>query len=159
MKRIILEWTLIFSVGTALALSTFWVYSRYVAPTSYHLRVPLMGMIDNDLHLLVGGGNLSVCNEFEVAKSGEVRPLIVELKDLVKGDLLRGDRVGGFAVPGVEFHSYWLSPSRYRIWSLRFSPLWPVLLLTLCSILASRSLKRLRQPTGLAPPSSGSVGL
>ena len=161
LKRIILEWTLFFSVGTALLLSTFWVHSSFVDQTAHHLRIPLMVMIHDDLHLLVEGGNFLACNQFDVAESGEVRPLILELNDLVEGELLRGDQVGKVTFPGVDFHSYRLSPSGYLIWSLRFSPLLPFLLLTLLSILASRSLKRLRlrRPSSLAPPPSSILGL
>jgi hypothetical protein len=146
MKRIVLEWSLILSAGMALALSTLWVVSKFFDRSSYHLRISTSRSVGDDLHLLVGDGDLSVCDQFDVDASGNVRPLIVDSRKLVASDILRGDRLGQFTIPGLDLRYYRIASDGYVIWSLRLSLLIPSVLLFLLAVLLRRRLKRLRRP-------------
>jgi hypothetical protein len=144
MKRILLEWSLIVSVGMALALSTLWVYSRFYDRTTYHLRFPTSRSVQDDLHVLVSNGDLTVCDQFDVDASGNVRPLIVHSRDLTPSDILRGDRAWQVTIPGLDLRHYRHAPSLYVIWSLRLSLLIPVAMSFLIAVWFRRCLNRLR---------------
>jgi hypothetical protein len=144
MKRIILEWGLILSVGLALALATLWVVSRFVDRSSYHLRISTSGSVRDDLHLLVGDGDLALCDQFDVDASGNVRPLIVDSRTVRPSDILKGDRLGQLTIPGLEFRYYRMASDGYLIWSLKLTLLIPVIALFLLAVLFHRRLKPLR---------------
>jgi hypothetical protein len=145
MKRVVLEWSLILSVGLSLALSTLWVVSKFFDRSSHHLRIPTSRSVGDNLHLLVGDGDLSVCDQFNVDASGNVRPLIVDSRKVVASDIRRGDRLGQFTIPGVDLRYYRIASDGYVIWSLRLSLLIPSVLLPLVAVLLRRRLKRLRR--------------
>lgn len=144
MKRTILEWGLILSIGMALGLSTLWVVSRFFDRSSYHLRISTSRSVGDDLHLLVGEGDLSLCDQFDVDASGNVRPLIVDPRTLITSDILRGDRFGHFTIPGLDLRYYRFGPSGYLIWSLRLSMLVPIVLSLSGAALFRFRMKRLR---------------
>jgi hypothetical protein len=144
MKRIILEWGLMLWVGMALALSTLWVISRFFDRSTYHLRFAIPESVADDIHLLVRGGDLSLCNQFDADASGNVRPLMDTVK-LAASDIRRGDRLRHLTIPGVDLRYCRLASDGYVIWSLRLSLLIPVVLLFLLAILFRRRLKRLRR--------------
>jgi hypothetical protein len=144
MKRIILEWGWILSVGMALAVSSLWVYSRFFDRSPYHLRISTSRSVGDDIHVLVGDGNLSLCDQFEVEASGNVQPLIIDARNVRAADILRGDRFGGFTIPGFDLRYYRIATGGYVIWSLRSSLLIPVALLFLLAFFSRRRLKRLR---------------
>jgi hypothetical protein len=147
MRRIILEWGLILSVGMALALSTLWIFSKFFDRSTYHLRIPTSRSVGDDLHLLVGDGDLALCDQFDVDTSGKVRPLIIERRMLVPADILRGDRLGQLTTPGLDIRYYRFGPSGYLIWSLRLSLLIPVVLLSFLAFWFRHHLRRLRRRT------------
>ena len=130
-KHRILEWGLIFCFGSALALLTSWVVSRFFDRSSYHLKLSPTGNLRHDLHLFMYEGQFALRNQLDSDSSGRIRPLIVEAKMLIKRDLLRGDRCGQFTIPGLDLRYYWNAPSRGLIWSLEQSLLIPVGLLLL----------------------------
>lgn len=144
MKRIILEWSMILALGMALALSGLWGYSKFFDRSSYHLRIPTSRSVANDLHVLVGDGDLSLCDQFDVDASGNVRPLIVDSRKVRPADILKGDRFGGFSVPGLDLRYYRMASDGYVIWSLQQSLLIPAAVLFLLASLSHRRLKRLR---------------
>ncbi len=146
MKRIILEWGWILSVGMALAVSSLWVYSRFFDRLPYHLRISTSRSVGDDVHVLVGDGNLSLCDQFDVEASGKVQPLIIDARKVRAADILRGDRFGGFTIPGLDLRYYRIAPDGYVIWSLRLSLLIPVALLFLLAFFSRRRLERLRVP-------------
>lgn len=143
MKRAVLEWGWVLSVGMALGLSTLWVVSRFLDRSSYHLRISTSQSAGGDLHLLVREGDLALCDQFDVDASGNVRPLIVDPRSLVASDILRGDRFGRFTIPGLDLRYYRLAPSGYLIWSLRLSLLVPIVLFLSGAALFRHRLKRL----------------
>jgi hypothetical protein len=147
MKRTILEWGLILSIGMTLALSTLWVVSNFFVRSSYHLRLPASKTVGDHLNLLVGEGDLSLCDQFDVDSSGNVRPLIVDPRRSVASDILRGDRFGQFTIPGLDLRYYWSAPSGHLIWSLRLSLLYSIVLSVLGVALFRFRLKRLRDRT------------
>lgn len=144
MKRTILEWGLIFSVGMTLAFTTLWGVSNFFDRSTYHLRLPTLRSMGDDLHLLVGEGDLSLSDQFEVDSSGNVRPLIVDPRRSVASDILRGDRFGQFTIPGLDLRYYWSAPFDDLIWSLRLSMLYFIVLSLLGAALFRYRLKRLR---------------
>jgi len=140
-KRIIYEWRLIVAVAMAVAITTLWATSLFSTSTLFHLHVwPLP---EASLHLIVGQGDLWLCNDIDDDPSGEIRSLA--LAPPIASDYRRGDRLRGLAVPGLAFQSYWLAPWRNSIWSLKVSLLIPALLLFLTAALFYRRLKRVRQ--------------
>jgi hypothetical protein len=145
MRRIILEWSLILSVGIALALSTLWVVSKFLDRSSYHLRISTSRSVGDDLHLLVSDGDFSLCDQFDVDASGIVRPLIIDSTRVLASDILRGDRLGQFTIPGLDLRYYRIASDGYLIWSLRLSLLIPSVLFCLLAVLFHRRLKRLRR--------------
>lgn len=146
MRRIILEWGLILSVGMALALSSFWLYSRFLDRSTYHLRISTSRSVGDNLHVLVGDGDLSLCDQFDVDAAGNVRPLIVRPRRVITADMRRGDRFGGFTIPGLDLRYYRIASDGYLIWSLRLSLLIAVALLFLLAFLFRRRLRRLHEP-------------
>lgn len=144
MKRITLEWGLILSIGLCLALSSLWVYSRFFARSTYHLRISTPPSVGNGLHVLVGAGDLSLSDQFDVDGSGNVQPLIIDLRTISAADIRRGARVGGFTIPGLDVRYYRLASHAYVIWSLRLSLLIPVALLFLLAVLFRRRFIGLR---------------
>jgi hypothetical protein len=103
--------------------------------------------VQDDIHLLFEGGNLALCDQFDVDVSGTVRPVIVGLRDLRPSDILRGDRAGQFTIPGIDIRYYRHAPDGYVIWSLRFSLLIPIVVSLLLAVLLQRRLVRLRRHT------------
>jgi hypothetical protein len=144
MKRIVLEWGLILSVGLTVALSSLWAYSRFFDRSTYHLRISTPRSVGNVLHVLVGDGDLSLCDQFDVDASGNVRTLIVDSRTVRAADIRRGDRFGGLAIPGLDIRYYRMAPGGYLIWSMRLSLLIPVALLFLLAFSFRRRLKVLR---------------
>ncbi|HEV3263763.1 MAG TPA: hypothetical protein VG013_43410 [Gemmataceae bacterium] len=144
MKRIILEWGVILAVGSALALSTLWVVSRFFDRSSYHLRITTSKSVADDLHLLVGEGDLALCDQFDVDTSGTVRPLIVNHRDVVASNIPGGDRFGQFTIPGLDLRYCRIAPTDYLIWSLRVTMLFPIVLSLLGAALFRYRLKRRR---------------
>jgi hypothetical protein len=151
-KRRILEWGLIFCLGTALGLLTSWVVSRFFDRSSYHLKLSPTGNLWHDLHLFLYEGQFALSNQFDSNSSGGIRPLIVEAKMLIKRDLLRGDRCGQFTIPGLDLRYYWNAPSRGHIWSLEQSLLIPVGLLLLLTAWFRIRLGKLQARTSLVSP-------
>ena len=145
MKRIVLEWSLIVSIGMTLALSTLWFVSRFFEPSTYHLRFSTSPRSQDDLHLLVGNGDLTLCDQFEAGSSGNIRPLIVAPGRLCPPDIHRGDRMGHVTIPGLDLQYYRVATDGYLIWSLRLSLLIPSVLFFLLAVLCRRRLKRLRR--------------
>jgi hypothetical protein len=145
MKRVILEWGVMLWVGMALTLSTLWVASTFFDRTSYHLRFATSGSLADDIHVVVRDGDLSLCNQFDMDASGNVRPLMDTLQ-LTASDIRRGGyRPGRFMIPGVDGRYCRLGSGGYLIWSLRLSLLIPVVLLFLLAIVFRRRLKHLRR--------------
>jgi hypothetical protein len=142
MKRMLLEWGLILSVGLTLAVSCLWVTSNFVDRSTYHLRFPTSRSVQDDLHVMVGAGELTLCDQFEMDRSGNVQPVIVEARNLTPSDKRRGDRVGGITVPGFDLRYYRHAPDGYIIWSLRLSLLILAAFLFLLSYLLLRLGKR-----------------
>jgi hypothetical protein len=147
-KRVILEWGLILSAGLALALATLWVVSRFFDRSSYHLRVSTSGSVQDDLHLLVGEGDLSLCDQFDVDPSGNVRPLVVEARQVGPSGIRSGDVAGKFTIPGLDIRYCRVASDGYLIWSLKLSLLIPVVFLFLVALWLRRRLKRLRRRMG-----------
>src|ERR1700722_13910545 len=151
-KHRILEWGLIFCFGSALALLTSWVVSRFFDRSSYHLKLSPTGNLRHDLHLFMYEGQFALSNQFDSDSSGRIRPLIVEVKMLIKRDLLRGDRCGQFTIPGLDLRYYWNAPSRGLIWSLEQSLLIPVGLLLLLTAWFRIRLGKLQARTSHVSP-------
>ena len=154
MKRIILEWSLILSVGITLALTALWAVSRFFDRSSYHFRISTPQTVEGALHLLVGDGDLCLCDQFDVDASGDVQPLIVDSRKVLPSDVLQGARVGQFTIPGLDLRYYRIASDGYVIWSLRLSLLVPGVLLFLLAVLFHRRLERLRRrivASGAAP--------
>ena len=148
MKRVILEWGSIVSAVMALAILALWGFSRFVDQSSYHLRFPTSRSVQDDLHLVVGDGDLTLCDQFDVDASGNVRPLIVDKRRPLVSDILRRDRVGQFTIPGLDLRYYRFGLDGYLIWSVRVSLLFVVALLVLLAVLFRRGLVRLRRSIG-----------
>jgi hypothetical protein len=151
-KRMILEWGLLLCLGTALALLTLWVVSRFFDRSSYHLKISTTGNLRHDLHLLLYDGQFALSNQFDRDSSGRIRPLIVEAKALIKRDILRGDRCGQLTIPGLDLRYYWNAPSRGLIWSLEQSLLIPVGLLLLLTAWFRIRLGKLKARTSHSSP-------
>ena len=152
MKHRILEWGLFFCLGSALALLTSWVVSRFFDRSSYHLKLSPTGNLRHDLHLFMYEGQFALSNQFDSNSSGRIRPLIVEMKMLIKRDLLRGDRCGQFTIPGLDLRYYWNAPSRGLIWSMEQSLLIPVGLLLLLTAWFRIRLGKLQARTSHVSP-------
>jgi hypothetical protein len=154
MKRILLEWGLILCVGLTLAVSILWAVASFVDRSTYHLRFPTSRSVQDDLHLIVGAGELTLCDQFEMDTSGNSQPLIVEARNLTPSDRRRGDRVGGITVPGFDLRYYRHAPDGYIIWSLRLSLLIPAGCLFVLSFLLLRlgtgTVKQSQQGTSTA---------
>jgi hypothetical protein len=144
MKRFILEWGLIFSVGMVLSLAMLWVASKFFDHSTYHLRIATSRSVSDDLHVLVGDGDLTLGDHFELDASGKVRPVVIDARTHA-ADIVRGDRIGQFTFPGLDLHYYRIASDGYLIWSLKLSLLIPGALIFLIAILFRRSLRRVRE--------------
>ena len=89
MKRIILEWSLVFLIGMALAMLTVWAGSRFLDRSTYHLRIATSRSVQDDLHVLVANGDLALCDQFAVDAAGNVRPLIINARNVLPADIRR----------------------------------------------------------------------
>jgi hypothetical protein len=58
-NRRILEWGMIFCLGTAPGLLTSWVVSRFFDRSSYHLKLSPTGNLRHDLHLFLYEGRFA----------------------------------------------------------------------------------------------------
>jgi hypothetical protein len=155
-KRVILEWGLLLSAGLALAIAMLWVVSRFFDRSSYHLRVATSRSVQDDLHLLVREGDLSLCDQFDVDASGNVRPLIVAARRVGSWGIESGDVVGQFTIPGLDIRYCRVASDGYLIWSLRLSLVIPAAFLSLLALELRRCLKRLRIARQAGPQPGGS---
>src|SRR5262245_15004631 len=103
MKRMLLEWGMFFSVGLALALTALWVNSHSVDRSTHHIKISTSKGVQNDLHFILSGGDLTLCDQFEMDIGGKVGPLIIDPGRLTPRDIARGDRAGGFTIPALDF--------------------------------------------------------
>jgi hypothetical protein len=139
MKRIVLEWGLIFSVGTALTLSALWVFNGFVDRTPAHFQLSLFHDM-RDPHVLVGDGRLWFFTQCNLDSAGHVEPLITELvpagtpKVRHGGDASDGVRpliidartwimpkvrkVGRCTLPGFDLRYCRFASDRHLMWSL-----------------------------------------
>ena len=152
MKRILIEWCLILLAGLAIGISILWGVSRFLDRSSHQLRFATSGLVQDDIHLLVSDGALTICDQFGVDASDKVHPLVFKAHWLVRSDILRGDRARHLTIPGIELHYYRHPPDGSVIWSLRFTLLIPAFLLFLISLLLHRNLKRWLRAKALVPP-------
>ena len=123
MKRITLEWGMLLSVGMAVTLSTLWVFTKFFDRSPYRLKVPHSQSAQGDLFLAVNNGDFALSDQYYVPASGNVRPLIVTAPLRARSGTLRGGRLGGFAIPGLDVRYYRFGPDGYLVWSLRLSML------------------------------------
>lgn len=144
MRRLVLEWSLLAAAGLSLTAAAVWVESRWVDPSSYHLRFPTSRNVQEDLHVIVRDGDLILCDQFEGDPSGGVVPLVVYARNVLPGDFARGARLGGFAVPGLEVRYFRMADDGYLIWSLRASLLIPSALLGLLAVVLWVRVRRMR---------------
>lgn len=142
MKRVILEWGSLFCFGIALALAILWGVSRYVDDQTYHLRVATTGSVQDDLHILVAGGHLVLCDQFEADPSGRIQPVIIEPKDFTPADIKRGDRAGRFRIPGLDIRHATIGETGYVIWSSKLSLVIPAAIFVALALVLRRRLKR-----------------
>jgi len=142
-RRKLFEWGFLLSFGMALTLSVFWVISRFSDRATDHFRVSTSQSVQDDLHLLVGEGDFSLCDQFETDASGKVRPLIIDPRD-PQTILGSGDRTGRFTIPGIDLRYHRDARSGYVCWSVRLSLLIPVVILLACASLFRHRLKVLR---------------
>jgi hypothetical protein len=144
MKRIILEWGLFLWAGMALSLLSLWVVFKFFDGSSYPYKIWTSHGVRGDLplYLLVGEGDLSLCNGFELDASGNARPWFVDSPKLIASDKLRGDRLGQFTIPGIDLRYYRNTSNGYAVWwwSLRLSLLLPAALMFLLAVLFRRRL-------------------
>lgn len=145
MKRILLEWGLIGAVGMTLALATLWAVSRFVDRSTHHFRIPTSNSVGDALHVLVGDGDLALCDQFDVDAAGNVRPLVIGSQQVVAPDIAGGARRGQFTIPGFDLRYYRIARDGYVIWSLRVSLLILVVLSLLLAAWFRRRLRRLRR--------------
>ncbi|WP_435016385.1 hypothetical protein TA3x_003951 [Tundrisphaera sp. TA3] len=148
MRRVFLEWALIFAVGMTLSLTSLWAVSRFFDRRIYHLRIQTSPSLGDHFYVIVGGGDLSLCDDFDSDASGNIRPYIVDPRRMIASDILRGDRAGQFTVPGIDLHYYRLMPAGSVIWSLRLSLLWPSLISLSGAFVLHSRLKRLQSRLG-----------
>ncbi len=147
MKRIILEWGMVFLVGTALAIVGIWAGSRFLDRSTYHLRIATSRSVQDDLHVLIANGDLALCDQFDVDAAGNVRPLVIDVRNVRPADIRRGDRFGGFAIPGLEARYYRIARDGYLIWSLRLSLLIPAAIFFMLELLLLKIARSRRAPT------------
>ena len=138
MKRIVREWGQLLAFGMALAILSLWAGSRFLDRSTYHVEITSSRGVQHNLHVLVANGDLALCNQFEVDASGNVRPLIINARNILPWDLQRGARFGGFAIPGLEARYYRMASGGYLIWSLRLSLLIPAAVLLLLGLFTWR---------------------
>ncbi len=127
-KRVIYEWTMIASVGAALALSTLWVVSKVFDPETYHFEITTARSLRENRYFIFGNGDLTICNQIDVDASGNACALILSRTITLK-DLVRGDQNTHFTIPGFGFDYYSNAPLASLVWSVRLSLLVPVALL------------------------------
>jgi hypothetical protein len=144
MKRIVLEWGLIFSVGAGVTLVAVWASSRFVDRSSYHLRIATSSSVQDDLHIILADGALTLCDQFGVDASGNVVPVIVNTRTRTRADILLGNRGGQFTIPGLDVRYFRFARDGYVIWSTRLTLLFPALLFLLLAVFLRRRLQRQR---------------
>ena len=60
--------------------SALWAGSDYVGGSTSHLRIPTSHSLGDDLHVVAGDGSIYLFDQFESDASGNVRPMVVDLK-------------------------------------------------------------------------------
>jgi hypothetical protein len=138
MKRIVLEWGLIFSVVMILGLAALWVDTRFLTRESYPLELYDTRWGGDRVYLIVARGNLSLSDGISHG-----RPWKLTSPHPV--DAARGDRYRHFAVWGFDYRSYYRAPWDDHDWSLQLSLLIPVALFSLLALWLYRSFRRLRR--------------
>lgn len=141
MKRIVLEWGLILSVGAFVLIGTVWIAS--VAPTRYssQLKVLTAHSLAYNVHGQVDDGSAWFFNDFVMDASGTVRPAAEGLSKTVarKDCRVRRLTLPGFAVLHCRFIGF-----DYSVWSVRISLFFPVAFFLLSAVLFGRRLRKLR---------------
>ncbi len=154
MKRIVLEWALLFSIGVMLAIVVLWADTKFFDPTVHHLRFPTTGRSEDDLHMFARDGDLAISNQFAIDGAGRAGPLVVNRRWMSPGS----GHGGGLTVPGFDFQYYRFAPDRYLMWSLRITLLVPValsfFLTVLIRLLGKRHRKRLERAPEVTSPAS-----
>jgi hypothetical protein len=79
MKRIFLEWGLIFSISAAVALLSLWIFSRYFAVHPYYLELGTIhtGTGIDHIYLVVMDGNLCIANDVYIDAQGNAQSVAV----------------------------------------------------------------------------------
>jgi hypothetical protein len=144
MKRVILEWGFILSAGVFLALLTLWGVSFGVGRSSYHFNVSNPRSSRDDLHILVGRGTLSFCDQVDFDASSNIQPWVVDRRTHVAPKIRR---MGQCTLPGFDLRYCQFAPDGYVVWSLRLSLLIPVVL----SLLGAALFYRRRNGHVVAP--------
>jgi hypothetical protein len=141
-RRIALEWGLILTVGTVLALSGFWASSYFINDSLTYLRIPYPPDVRYDLHFSLRGGEICLFDQVEIDGAGHIAPLVVNPRTHIAPPI-RG--VGHVTIPGLDIQYCQLAPDGYIIWSIRLSLLYPIVVLLLVAVVLGRRLRRRRR--------------
>jgi hypothetical protein len=135
MRRVLSEWGFILSTGAFLALSALWAGSYYVGGSTSHLRIPTSDSVGGDLHVVAGDGSIYLFDQFESDASGNVRPMVVDLKTHIAPKVRR---IGHCTIPGLDLRYCQFDPDGYVVWSLRMSLLYPAIVALVGAVLFHR---------------------
>jgi hypothetical protein len=148
MKRVLLEWGWILSIGMAVAILGIWVYSKFFDRSTFHLRISMTRSVGGALHFLARDGNLSLCDQFEVDPTGRIGPLIIDTTRVTAADIRRGARFGGCTIPGFDLRYFRFASGDYLIWSVSLSLLVLAAPFFLLALLLRNRLQRLLRGVG-----------
>jgi hypothetical protein len=147
MRRVLSEWGFILLAGAFLALSAFWAGSYYLGGSTSHLRIPTTHSVGDNLHVVAGDGSMYLFDQFESDASGNVRPMVVDLKTHIAPKVRR---IGRCTIPGLDLRYCQFDPDGYVVWSLRLSLLYPAIVALVGAILCHR-LGRLESKRRISP--------
>ena len=153
MRRVLSEWGFILSSGIFLALSTLYGVSL-VEQTTNHFKISTTSDVWHDIHVLAGNGEIWLFNQFESDSSGNVRPLMVELRTHVAP---KDGRIGRLTIPGFDLEYCQFLTFDDVAWSLKISLLYPAVLALVVTVLLHR-LRRAESKRRISPATAESVG-
>jgi hypothetical protein len=142
MKRVAGEWSVIVFGALSVATALLWADGRCSDRPPVHLRFPPGDDVRDELHVLVGGGTVAVCNRLDGGPFDPARPMVVEWRTYVPPPAAT---FRSLTLPGVDFRycrvaAYWMA-----IWSVTASLLVPAALFALAAALSQWSLRRRAQ--------------
>lgn len=121
-----------------------WGASYFVEPSQAHFKVATTGRAEDDVHMLIRAGGITLFNGFDVDSGGAIQPRVVDPRTHVSPRIMG---IGRCQFPGFDLR-YCRFVLGYVVWSLDMSLLIPMAV----SLLGLVIFRRWQKPSATTGP-------